>query len=147
MIVASICGPDCGGRLFVHVLGAFALFGSVLAITILAFIALRQGPELAGLLRRIAFWTALAVSVPTWIVMYFGGYWVLDHEGLDDKTPGWAEGGIAIAHIGAALVLLLLLLSWLSSRRPRFFGGALAAAAAIDVVLLGAAVFVMSAKP
>ncbi len=147
MSVASICGPDCGGQLFVHVLGSFALFGSVLAITILALVALRQGPELAGLLRRIAFWTALAVSVPAWIVMYFGGYWVLDHEGLDEHTPGWADGGIMIAHIGAVLILLVLLLAWLSSKRPRFFGGALAAIAAIDVVLLGAAVFVMSAKP
>jgi hypothetical protein len=146
MSVASICGPDCGGQLFVHVLGSFALFGSILAVTILAFAATRVEPGRAAMLRRVAFWTALVVAVPGWIVMYFGGYWVLDDEGLDKHTPGWAEGGIQIAHIGAVLLLLLLLLGWLSGKRARL-GAVFAAISAIYLVMLGAAWFVMSAKP
>ena len=67
MTTASLCGPACGGQLFLHVLGAFLLFGSVLTVAILAYAALRVAPERAQLLRRVGFWTTLGVMVPAWI--------------------------------------------------------------------------------
>lgn len=146
MTVASLCGPTCGAHLYVHVLGALTLFGSMLTITVLAFAALGQSPERAALLRRVAFWMTLGAAVPAWIVMYFGGYWLLDHEGLDDNTVGWARTGILIAHLGAALLLLLLILGWLARTRPRL-GPVLAALASLYLVALGVAWFAMSAKP
>ncbi len=57
--------------------------------------------------------------VPAWIIMYFGGYWLIGHEGLDESTPGWAEAGIHLAEIAAALTIILLILGWLARRRPR----------------------------
>jgi len=42
---ASICGPNCGAPLYLHVVGATLLFGGVLAVTILAVAASRYPPE------------------------------------------------------------------------------------------------------
>ena len=146
MNVASICGPTCGAEFFVHVTGAIILFGSVLAVTILAYAALRFGPDLAQLARRVAFWTTLVLMVPAWIAMYAGGYWVLGHEGLDKDTPAWAEAGARIADVGAVLVILLLVVGWFSIRRPRL-GGVLAGLATLYLVALAVAWFFMSGKP
>jgi hypothetical protein len=145
MSVASLCGPRCGGQLFVHVVGALALFGSVLAVTILAYAALRLAPERAQLLRRVGFWTTVGVTVPAWILMYGGGAWVLDRE-FPGESPGWVGAGLDIAHVAAALTLLLLLLGWLSVRRPRL-GAWVAGISTLYLVALAVAWFYMSAKP
>jgi hypothetical protein len=148
MMTASLCGPTCGGQFFVHVIGALALFGSVLAVTILSYAVLRIAPEMAQLLRRVVFWTTLVFTVPAWIVMYGGGYWLLGHEGLDNDTPGWADGGIQMAHVAALFTLLLLVFGWLSTRqRRRRIDWVVAALATIYLVVLAVAWFFMSYKP
>src|SRR5262249_7814052 len=146
MNVASLCGPTCGAQLFVHVLGATTLFGMVLAVTILAYAALRLAPERAALLRRVGFWTTVALMLPAWLVMYFGGYWLLGHEGLDHDTPGWANAGARIADVGAALLIALLVIGWLAIKRPRL-GVWVAAVATLYLVALAVAWFFMSGKP
>jgi hypothetical protein len=118
----------------------------VLAVTILTYAALRIGPDLAVVARRVAFWTTLVLMLPAWLVMYFGGYWLLGHEGLDKDTPGWADAGARIADAGALLVILLLVLGWLGIKRPRL-GPWLAGIATLYLVALGVAWFFMSGKP
>jgi len=145
MNVASLCGPTCGAPLFLHVLGAITLFGSVLAVTILAYAALRLTPERAQLVRRVTFWTTVGLMVPGWIIMYGGGAWVLDRE-FPNNSPSWVHAGLHIADGAAVLTLLLLILGWLAIKRPRL-GGWLAALSTIYVVALGVAWFYMSAKP
>jgi uncharacterized membrane protein YhiD involved in acid resistance len=145
-MTASLCGPTCGGQLFVHLFGALALFGSVLAVTILAYAALRLAPERAQLARRVGFWTTLVLMVPAWIVMYAGGYWLLGHEGLDKQTPGWANAGARIADVGAAFVLALLVLGWLAIKRRRL-GGWVAGLSTLYLIALAVAWFFMSGKP
>jgi hypothetical protein len=144
MMVASICGPTCGGQLFVHVLGAVTLFGSVLAVAILAYAGLRLAPDRAQLVRRVGFWTTLVLMVPAWIVMYFGGYSLKDHEEL--ASPGWLEAGARIADAGAALIIILLIAGWFSIRRPRL-GPWVAGVATLYLVALAVAWFLMSGKP
>jgi hypothetical protein len=146
MSAASLCGPTCGGQFFLHVIGALTLFGSVLAVTILGYAALRLTPERAQLARRVGFWMTLGLMVPAWIAMYAGGFWVLGHEGLDKDTPDWATAGARIADAGALLVVLLLLGGWLSIRRPRL-GPWVAGIATLFLVALAVAWFFMSAKP
>jgi hypothetical protein len=146
MIVASYCGPTCGTQFFVHVVGAIVLFGSVLAVTILAFAALRLAPELAKVTRRVGFWTTLGLMVPAWIAMYAGGYWLLGHEGLDKNTPDWTTAGARIADAGAVLIVVLLVSGWFSIRRPRL-GPWVAAIATLYLVALAVAWFFMSGKP
>jgi hypothetical protein len=145
MTVASLCGPTCGAPLFLHVVGAVTLFGSVLAVTILAYSALRLAPERAQVVRRVGFWTTLVLMVPAWMVMYGGGAWVLDRE-FPKHSPGWVDAGLHIADGAAVLTLLLLIFGWLAIKRPRL-GGWLAALATVYAVALGVAWFYMSAKP
>jgi hypothetical protein len=146
MTVASLCGPTCGTEFFVHVLGAVTLFGGVLAATVLAFAALRLAPDQAQVVRRVGFWTTVLLIVPAWVVMYFGGYWLLGDEGLDTQTPEWADAGITIASIGAGITIGLLILGWLAIKRPRL-GGWVAVLATLYLIALGVAWFYMSAKP
>ncbi len=146
MTVASLCGPTCGVQLYVHVLGAVLLFGGVLAVTLLASAALTRPLEQALLLRRIAFWTTLVLLVPAFAVMRVGAQWVLNHEGLDKHTPGWAVAGFVISDAGVIVIILLGLLAWLATRRPRL-GPYLAGLGAIYVIALAVAWFAMSAKP
>jgi hypothetical protein len=146
MTVASLCGPTCDAPLFVHVLGATLLFGSLLAVTTVGFASLRiveHGP----LLRRLAFTIMLAGVWPSYILMRIGAQWVLSHEGLDnDDAPGWVGVGFIVSDLGILVLLVLTLLGWLGLRRPRV-GAWFAGLAAIYLVALGVAVFAMSAKP
>ena len=145
MNVASLCGPTCGAPLFLHVLGATLLFGTLLAVTTLGFASIRiveHGP----LLRRLAFTVMLAGVWPSYILMRVGAQWVLSHEGLDDDPPGWVGVGFLVSDAGILVLLVLTLLGWLGLRRPRL-GMWFAGLAAIYLLALGVAVFAMSAKP
>jgi hypothetical protein len=145
MTVASFCGPNCDAPLFVHVLGATLLFGTLLAVTTVAFASQRivaHGP----MLRRVAFTVMLAGVWPSYIVMRVGAQWVLSHEGLDKNTPNWVGVGFIVSDVGILILLILTLLGWLGLRRPRV-GPWFAGLAALYLVALGVAVFAMSAKP
>ena len=91
MTIASLCGPTCGSQFFVHVFGALALFGGVLAVAIVSIAALRI-PAHALLLRRIAFWTLCADRAGV-DRMYFGGYWLIGQAGLDETRWGGPKRG------------------------------------------------------
>jgi hypothetical protein len=146
MIVASLCAKTCGGQLYLHVVGATALFGGALAVTILAFAASRYPPEQTLFVRRLAFWLTLFIMVPAWILMRVGGQLALTNEHLDKSTPGWVNAGFGVSDGGAVLILLLLLVTWLGWKRPRLapLGGALGT---LYIVALGVAWFAMSYKP
>jgi hypothetical protein len=131
--------------LFVHVLGAIALFGGVGAVALLAFTALRHDAQ-AAMLRRTAFVTTLAVVWPSFVVMRIGGQWILSREGLDKDTPGWAGVGFAISDAGILVLALITLSGWLAPRRPGA-GKALAGLSVLYAIALGVAWFAMSAKP
>jgi hypothetical protein len=145
-MIASLCGPECGVQLFVHVLGALLLFGAVATVTILSVVALSRPADQALLLRRVAFATTLAAVWPGYIVMRVGAQWVLTHENLDTNSPSWVGVGFVISDAGILVLLLLTLFGWLSRRRA-WAGTALAGLSSLYLVALGVAWFYMSAKP
>jgi len=145
MSIASLCGPTCDAPLFLHVLGATLLFGTLLAVATLAFASLRIAGH-APMLRRLAFTVMLAGVWPAYILMRVGAQWVLSHEGLDDNEPGWVGVGFIVSDAGILVLLALTLLGWLGLRRPRL-GSWFAGLASVYLVALGVAVFAMSAKP
>jgi hypothetical protein len=144
VIVASYCGKTCGAPLYLHVIGATALFGGVLAVTILAFAASRNPPERTLFLRRLTFWLTLLILVPAWIVMYAGAEWVLS-KGYA-KNLGWENAGYAVTGGGGVLILLLLLVSRLGWKRPRL-ASLVGVLGTLYIVALGVAWFAMSYKP
>jgi hypothetical protein len=137
--------------LFLHVLGATALFGTTLTAAVLGIAAVR-GREFSPLFSRLAFRTTLFGVVPAWILARLAGQWILNREkdqipGLDNK--GWVGVGFAVTDFGVIVILALLLLSFLSARRSGRGGIATAFAVLAPVYLVALAVawFAMSAKP
>ena len=153
-MTASLCGPSCGFPLFLHVFGATVLVGGVATVVLLAFASLRRDAAQAALLRRVAFFTMLAVVWPGLIAMRIAGQWVLSkYSGLEDADPGWLGVGFIVGDVGVLVVALTTLFAWLAYRqtkpeRPRPAAArVLAGLATIYLVALAVAWFAMSAKP
>jgi hypothetical protein len=144
-MTASICGPTCGTPLFLHVLGAIALFGGVGAVAVLAVAALRERTQTA-MLQRAAFRTTLLLVWPAYVVMRVGAQWVASNEHLDKSPPGWVGVGLAVSDAGILILAVITLLGWFAPRRPKA-GKFLAALSVLYVIALGVAWFAMSAKP
>lgn len=135
-MIASLCGPDCGVQLFVHVTGAILLVGAVGTVALLAF---------AGQ-SRWAFTILLAGVWPAYIAMRVGAQLVLSDENLDDSKATWIGVGFGVSDGGILVLLLLTLFAWLARRRA-WAGSALAWLSSLYLVALGVAWFFMSAKP
>jgi hypothetical protein len=144
-MIASLCGPNCGGRLFLHVLGATLLFGGTLTVATLVVTSLRV-QEHALLLRRLASTLTFAVVWPAFVVMRVGAQLVLDGESLQHSHATWIGIGFGVSDAGVVVLLLLGLTTWLSRRSAR----AVPWAAGLSILYLAAlavAWFAMSGKP
>jgi uncharacterized protein (TIGR03382 family) len=131
--------------LFVHVLGAIALFGGVGTLVLLSFAAQRM-PAQADFARRVAFGTLITVVWPAYVVMRVGAQWIYSKEDLHPDFPTWIAIGVGISDGGIVVLLLLTLLGWLMRRRPRA-GTLFAGLAGLYLVALGVAWWAMTAKP
>ncbi|HEX7310426.1 MAG TPA: hypothetical protein VF232_04545 [Gaiellaceae bacterium] len=132
--------------LFVHVLGAMALFGGVGAILLLSLAGQRM-PEQAVFARRTAFVTLLAVVWPAYVVMRVGAQWIFDKEDLDPDMPTWISTGIVVGDGGALVLIALTVLGWLALRRKPSVARYFAGLAGVYLVALVVAWWAMTAKP
>jgi hypothetical protein len=132
--------------LFLHILGATVLFGTVATVAIAGFATRRQaGYE--RLLTRVAARTFLFGVIPSFILMRAAAQWIVGKEFPGNaKTPGWVDVGFIVTEPGAVLLLITGILIWISARRGRLML-AVPVLAAIYVVALGVAWFAMSGKP
>ena len=119
-VVANIRPDDWNFALFIHVLGAMLLVGSVLAA-----VGALLTPTVAGdpvTLRRFAFRTLLFAGLPSYILMRIGAEWLYSKEfgDLPDDVdePAWVGVGYITADIGALLFLIALICAAI---RPRVF--------------------------
>jgi hypothetical protein len=130
--------------LLLHVLGAMALFGAILAAVILSAAAWRK-PDLA-FLRGAAFW-ALVAGIPAYVVMRVFAELIRSDEGYRRDLPTWLQLGQGIADGG----LLLLLASigcaywWLQGGKP-LAGRIVAGLSSVYLLLLAVAWLAMSGK-
>jgi hypothetical protein len=133
--------------LFLHVLGAIFLAGSIGAVTVLAAAA-RKRTENAALLSKVAFRTLIFVVLPSWIVMRVGAQLIADKE-FPDKTPGWVDVGFVVSEPGLVILIALGVLAWASARRGGVGRASVAVAILAPVYLAALAVarWAMSAKP
>ena len=131
--------------LFLHVFGAIALFGAVLAATLLAAAAWRRpGAGLA----RATFLTLLVVALPAWVLMRAGAEWIYSDEGFSGKSdPSWISIGMGVADAGLVLLLVATGLAFWWSRSGRAIAGRIVAGlSGIYLALLCVAWLAMSAK-
>ena len=112
--LAAIRASDVEPALFVHVLGAIALVGTLLAAaTALAMAWSRTEPREVVSLTRFGLWTIVAGTLPAWLVMRVGAQWVYSKEGWEDvpDEPGWLGVGYVTADAGGVLILVSLVLA------------------------------------
>lgn len=146
-VLASIRPDSWNVPLFLHVLGAMVLVGSVATAGVAAVTA-NGSVEAAASLRRLAFRTLLIVALPAYFVMRIGAEWIRSKEFGDADEPTWIGIGYATSDIGLLLLLVAIILGWLGARRGA--GGLTRAAGVIALVLTLAwlvTVWAMAGKP
>lgn len=160
-VLLALRADEVNLPLFLHVLGAMLLVGTLLAVASAIAIGWRRddvGQSLA--LTRFGLLTLLLGVVPSYVLMRVGAQWTEaeqfgDLEGtardaIDDST--WLVVGYITADLGAVLTIVSIVLAAIGLRRLRRDGGlALGrAVGVISLVLLVAyvvAVWAMTTKP
>jgi hypothetical protein len=132
-------------QLFLHVLGAVALFGATGAVAVLAVVGRTREEQLP--LARVSLWTLLALAIPAWVVMLVFGEWTKSKVRWSSDL-GWIRAGVGVADAGLILLLVAAGLAYRWTRRASagWHVTALAALASLYVVLLAVAWWAMAAK-
>jgi formate hydrogenlyase subunit 3/multisubunit Na+/H+ antiporter MnhD subunit len=129
--------------LFLHVLGAVTLVGSVAA----AALAAGRSHE-SPLLRRVAFWTLASVVLPAWLLMRLAGQWIDSKEDVPGD-PAWLGIGFMVGDIGLVVLLVTAIVGWWSTRRVdrRWPARTVTVLASLYLAALLVAMWAMTAKP
>jgi hypothetical protein len=132
-------------QLYVHVLAATALFGSLATVAVLG-VAGRRLPRREAL-AVASLRATLAVAVPAWALMFVFGSWTRSKEGVPSSTE-WLRIGIGVAVAGIAVLLVLSAVAYAWTRRPGSAGlpGLLALVSGGYLVALAVALWVMTTK-
>lgn len=146
---------DVNVPLFLHVLGAMLLVGTLLVVAVALLVRRRDQADTAAL-TRFGLRTLLIGVVPSYILMRVGAQWTESAEDLPDivEESAWIGIGYITADAGILLLVISIVLAVIGLRRlrrPEGGGtGAARAVGAISTLLLVAylvAVWAMSAKP
>ena len=107
-MVAVIRPDDWNLPLFVHVLGAMALVGTLLVVATALLAAWRREGDESALLTRFGLKTLLVGVLPSYIVMRVGAQWVESAEELteEQEEAAWVGIGYITAVAGAVLILV-----------------------------------------
>jgi formate hydrogenlyase subunit 3/multisubunit Na+/H+ antiporter MnhD subunit len=129
--------------LFLHVLGAVTLVGSVAA----AALSAGRSHE-SPLLRRVAFWTLASVVLPAWLLMRLAGQWIDSKEDVPGD-PAWLGIGFMVGDIGLVVLLVTAIVGWWSTRRVdrRWPARTVTVLASLYLAALLVAMWAMTAKP
>jgi hypothetical protein len=148
-LIAAVRPDEWNLPLFLHVLGAMALVGTlVLAATGLAGVA--RGNGAASL--RLAYRSLLIGALPAWIVMRVAAQWIADEQGLEDDPPAWVDIGFMTSEPGLLLLIAATILSGVGARKAATGGGATqgriaAVLIGISIVAYVVAIWAMTTKP
>ncbi|MDX6440113.1 MAG: hypothetical protein QOF45_2696 [Gaiellaceae bacterium] len=151
-VLASIGGDKVNFPLFLHVLGAMLLVGTLLAVALATAIGWRRPDDAVGL-GRFALRTLLIGVVPAYILMRVGAQWTEAKENFPDGfDPAWLGIGQITADAGALLIIISGTLSGIGLRKLQRGSGVgfARAVGVISILLLVAyliAVWAMTAKP
>ena len=140
----ALIRPDAWNLpLFLHVLGATVLFGTVGVVAVAGF-AIRTHSDHQQLLTRVAQRTYLLGVLPAFILMRVAAEWIDSKEFPNGNEPGWVGVGFIVSDAGALLLILVGIL--LLVRRQRILL-AVPLLTALYVIALGVAWVSMSGKP
>ena len=140
----ALIRPDAWNLpLFLHVLGATVLFGTVGVIAVAGF-AIRRSTDHQLLLARVAQRTYMLGVIPAYIIMRVAAQWIDGKEFPNGGEPGWVGVGFLVSDIGAILLIVVGIL--LAVRRQRILL-AVPVLTGLYVIALGVAWVSMSGKP
>ena len=157
----AIRADEVNFPLFLHVLGAMLLIGTLLAVASAIVLGWRRSdPDQSIALTRFGLWTLIAGVLPSYVLMRIGAQWVEaeefgDLEGAAKEAvedSWWIGIGYITADLGALLILISIVLAIIGLRRTRRGGGTGLGRVVgiISVLLLAAyivAVWAMTTKP
>lgn len=144
----AVIRPDSWALpLFLHVLGAMVLVGTLATVAVALLTSSRRGH--GATLRRFAFRALLVAGLPAYIAMLASGEWITHKQRLGgENDPTWFVIGIIIGDLTGLLLALSILLagiaSWKSKPRLGRVAGALATVALLASLV---AVWAMTTKP
>ena len=151
MSALAIIRPDAWNLpLFLHVLGAMVMVGSLALACVYLFTARRDG-SLESL--RVGFRSLLYAALPAFIVMRAGAQWIADKEHLSNSNEAWVGIGFTTSDLGALLIVISTVVAGLAVRRAGREGaggrGVTVAAwlVAVLIVLYVVAIWAMATKP
>jgi hypothetical protein len=159
-VLGAIRPDDWNLPLFLHVLGAMVLVGSLVLVAV-SLSSARVGDsgaarvgDSAGAL-RLGYRSLLLGVIPSWIVMRVSAQWIASKEGLDEgDVPGWVDIGFMTSEPTLLLLIAATVCAGIAARRARDggrgFGGLNTAALVLVAISLLAYVFAiwaMSTKP
>ncbi len=135
--------PDA--QLFLHILGATALFGSLLTVAVLGLVGRRQAEPASFAGASLV--TTLGFAIPAWVLMFVFGSWTKSKEKLPD-TVDWVKQPVAIAVVGIFVLAASAGIAYSWKRKPASTWQplALGLVALGYTVALGAAWWMMTAK-
>ena len=140
----ALIRPDAWNLpLFLHVLGATVLFGTVGVVAVAGF-AIRRSTNHQLLLARVAQRTYMLGVIPAYILMRVGAQWIDSKEFPSGNEPGWVGVGFLVSDAGAILLIIVGIL--LAVRRQRILL-AVPLLTGLYVIALGVAWVSMSGKP
>ena len=132
--------------LFLHVLGAMTLFGSIIAAFVLSLVAAKR-PE-ATFLRRATF-TTLVTAIPFYILLrVFAEIMYSDEkDAFGGNDPTWVGVGYITSDAGFLILLITIGLAfwWKRSEKP-VAGRIVAVLSTLLLLLLTVAMLAMSGK-
>ena len=152
-VIAAVRGSSVNFPLFLHVLGAMLLVGTLLATLTAIAISWRRQWATVGLTRFGLRMLPFGV-VPAYVLMQAGAEWTRSRENLPEPVVDatWILIGYLTAEVGAVVIVVALILAVIGLRKLRTgnAAGPAGAAGALSGVLVAAyvvAVWAMSTKP
>ena len=150
---ASVRSDAVNLPLFLHVLGALLLTGSLFTVALTSLLSWRRSASSVGL-ARLGYRTVLLGVFPAYLLMRIGAEWTASEENLDKVSEDvtWMSIGYVTADLGALLIVISMVLSGIGLRKLRTENGLTLTKAAglLSMLLLIAClvtVWAMSTKP
>jgi hypothetical protein len=154
-VLAVTRDPEVNFPLFLHVLGAGLLVGTLLVVAVAILLGWRRAEtgDAAALTRfgLRALWVGV---VPAYVLMRVGAHWTEAEEDLPEvvEESAWLGIGYVTADAGAVLIIVSIVLAVIGIRRLRLgrglaFGRAVGIIAALLVAAYLVAMWAMTSKP
>jgi hypothetical protein len=144
-LLAAIRPDEWNFALFLHVLSAMVLFGTV----VLAAVSV-AGASQAGI--RLGFRSLLIGAIPAWIAMRLSAQWIASEENLldeDVEAPAWVDIGFITSEGSLLFLIAATVCAGIAARRERAGGLRTATVVLVGITIVAylVALWAMSTKP